>query len=184
MTIASSSTHLKTYDVDPVHTFIGFAVRYLAISKVQGRFKRFGGMLEIDWDDLVRSYAHLRIETDSIDTGSPEREAHLRSPDFLDVERFPEMLFRSTEIVRMSGAVFDVSGRLLLHGIERHVRLAVDYGGRASDPNGIERAGLLARGTIDRREFGLGWNRSLDGGAVLVGHDVELDLAMQGVRRK
>lgn len=171
------------YDVDPVHTFLGFAVRYLAISKVQGRFTRFRGLLEVDWDDLIRSRAHLRIETDSIETGHPERDTHLRSPDFLDVKRFPEMVFHSTELVRKSGAVFDVSGRMLLHGVDRHVRLEVEYGGRASDPDGVERVGVLARATIDRREFGLEWNRSLEGGVLLVGHDVELDLAIQGMRR-
>ncbi len=174
---------ITAYDVDPVHTFLGFAVRYLAISKVQGRFTRFGGLLEIDWDDLVRSHAHLKIETDSIETGHPERDAHLRSPDFLDVKRFPEMVFHSTALVRKSGSAFDVSGRMFLHGVDRHVKLEVEYGGRASDPNGVERAGVLARATIDRREFGLKWNRSMEGGVLLVGHDVELDLAIQGTRR-
>lgn len=173
----------STYDVDPVHTFLGFAVRYLAISKVHGRFTRFVGVLEIDWDDLVRSRAHLRIEADSIETGHAERDDHLRSPDFLDVKRFPEILFHSTELVRKSGALFDVTGWMILHGVERHVKLEVDYGGRATDPKGAERVGLLARATIDRREFGLAWNRPMEGGVLLVGHDVELDLAIQGLRR-
>ena len=170
------------WNIDTAHSAIEFGVRHLGISTVKGRFQRFEGTVETD-ERGTPVAVDVTIQAASIETGVADRDAHLRSPDFLDVERFPEMLFRSTEIVRKSGAVFDVSGRLLLHGIERHVRLEVDYGGRASDPNGIERAGLLARGTIDRREFGLGWNRSLDGGAVLVGHDVELDLAMQGVRR-
>src|SRR5512138_779594 len=152
---------VTTYEVDPVHTFLGFAVRYLAISKVHGRFTRFSGVLEIDWDDLVRSRAHVGIETGSIETGNAERDAHLRSPDFLDVERFPEMLFHGTELVRRSGAVFDLFGTLRLHGVSRRIGLEIDYGGKASDPNGIERVGLLARGAIDRREFGLRWNRPL-----------------------
>lgn len=170
------------YDVDPTHTFLDFAVRYLAISKVHGRFTRFDGLLEIDWDDLVRSGAHLRIETASIETGDPERDAHLRSPDFLDVKRFPEMRFHSTGLTRRSGSRFEVSGRMALHGVERRLALEAEYGGRASDPKGIERVGVLARGTIDRREFGLTWNRSLEGGVLMVGHDVELDLAIQGTR--
>ena len=170
------------FDVDPVHTFLGFAVGYLAISKVHGRFTRFAGVLEVDWEDLVSSSAHLRIETASIETGSAERDAHLRSADFLDVARFPEMTFHSTRLVRKSGATFVVSGRLILRGTEQHVSLDAEYGGQASDPNGIERVGIIARGTIDRRRFGLDWNRALGGGALLVGHDVELDLAIQGVR--
>jgi polyisoprenoid-binding protein YceI len=170
-----------TFDVDPVHTFLGFAVRYLAISEVRGRFTRFAGFLEIDWDDLTRSRAHLRIETDSIDTGSPERDAHLRSPDFLDSARFPEMLFHSGDIRRKSGSLFEVHGTLLLRGAARPVTLEADYGGQASDLNGIERVGLLARAVVDRRLFGLTWNRPVDGG-IVVDWDVELDLSIQGVR--
>ena len=149
------------FDVDPVHTFLDFGVRYLAISKVRGRFTRFGGTLEIDWNELTRSRAHLRIETDSIDTGNAERDAHLRSPDFLDAQRFPEMLFHSGEIRRRSGEEFDLAGTLQLRGATRPLALTAEHGGRASDLNGIERVGLLARGVIDRRTFGLTWNRPL-----------------------
>lgn len=173
---------VTSYQIDPAHTFLGFAARHLAISKVKGRFMRCAGVLEIDWDDLIRSRARLRIETNSIETGNAERDAHLRSPDFLDVERFPEMVFRSTELVRESGADFRVSGPLLLHGVAKHVALEIEYGGKASDLNGTERVGLIGRGTIDRRDFGLRWNRSLEGGVLLVGHDIDLDLAIQGVR--
>lgn len=170
------------FDVDRVHTFIGFSVPYLAISRVQGRFTRFEGLLEIDWDDLTRSTAHLRIETDSIETGHPERDAHLRSADFLDVARFPEMKFASGEVRRKSGSVFEVSGHLLLHGVSRPVALEADYGGRATDAEGRERVGLLARGAVDRRLFGLAWNRPVAGGGIMVGHDVALDLSIQGIR--
>lgn len=170
------------FDVDAVHTFLGFGVRYLGISKVQGRFTRFRGVLELDWSDLTRSTAHLRVETDSIETGSPERDAHLRSPDFLDVARFPEMLFHSHELRQKSGAVFEVAGTLQLRGVSRPVTLEAEYGGQASDLNGIRRVGLVARGAVDRRLFGLTWNRPLDPGGVVVGWDVELDLSIQGVR--
>jgi polyisoprenoid-binding protein YceI len=172
-----------TYEIDPVHTFLGFAVRYLAIAKVQGRFTRFAGTLEIDWSDLVRSSAHLGIETASIETGHAERDEHLRSRDFLDAGRFPEMVFHSAELIPRTGAVFDLSGRLMLRGVTKRVALQVEYGGKATDPNGVNRVGILARGTIDRRDFGLAWNRPMEGGVVMVGHDVELDLAIQGVWR-
>ncbi len=170
------------FDVDPVHTFLGFGVRYLAISTVRGRFTRFGGMLEIDWDDLTRSRAHLRIEADSIDTGSAERDAHLRSPDFLDAARWPELLFHSGEIRRRSGAEFEIGGALTLHGATRPVTLDAEYGGQASDLNGIERVGLVARASVDRRTFGLTWNRPLQPGGLVVGWTVELDLSIQGLR--
>lgn len=175
---------ITSFDVDRVHTFLAFSVPYLAISKVQGRFTRFQGLLEIDWDDLTRSSAHLRIETASVETGTPERDAHLRSPDFLDVEKFPEMVFHSSEVRRKSGAVFEVTGHLLLHGISRSVTLEADYGGQASDPNGVERVGLLARGAIDRRLFGLAWNRPVATGGIMVGYHVELDLSIQGLRSR
>ncbi len=172
------------FDIDPVHTFLGFGVRYLGISKVTGRFTRFGGVIELDWDDLARSRAHLRIETDSIDTGNAERDAHLRSPDFLDTARFPEALFHSGEVRQRSGAVFEIHGNLRLRGVTRLITLEAEYGGQASDLNGIERVGVLARGVVDRRLFGLGWNRPLDPGGVVVGWDVELDLSIQGLRTR
>ena len=170
------------FDIDPVHTFLGFGVRYLGISRVNGRFTRVGGMIELDWGDLTRSAAHLRIETDSIDTGNAERDAHLRSPDFLDTARFPEMLFHSGAIRQKGGALFEIEGSLRLRGVIRPVVLEAEYGGQASDLNGITRVGLLGRGVVDRRQFGLTWNRPLDPGAVMVGWEVELDLAIQGVR--
>ncbi len=170
------------FDIDPVHTFLGFGVRYLGISRVNGRFTRVGGMIELDWDDLTRSAAHLRIETDSIETGNAERDAHLRSPDFLDAARFPEMLFHSGAIVQKSGALFEIKGHLRLRDLTRPITLEAEYGGQASDLNGIRRVGVLARGTIDRRRFGLTWNRPLDPGGVMVGWEVELDLSIQGLR--
>ncbi len=166
---------VTVFDIDPAHTFLAFWVRYLAISKVHGRFTRFRGLLEIDWEDLTRSSAHLRIETASIETGDAERDAHLRSRDFLDAEAFPEMMFHGTEVRRRSGSLFDVTGPLHLRGVTMPVAVEAEYGGRASDLNGVERVGILAKGTIDRRRFGLTWNRPLEGGGVLVGHDVELD---------
>lgn len=175
---------VTTFEIDRVHTFLAFSVPVLGISKVQGRFTRFGGVLEIDWEELTRSSAHLRIETASIETGHPERDAHLRSPDFLDVERFPEMVFHSGEIRRKRGSVFEVSGTLLLHGVSRPVTLEADYGGSNADLDGVERAGLLAKGSIDRRLFGLTWNRPLQTGAVFVGYDVELDLSILGLRSR
>jgi polyisoprenoid-binding protein YceI len=170
------------FDVDPVHTFLGFGVRYLGISRVEGRFTRLGGIIELDWNDLTRSSAHLRIETDSVETGNAERDAHLRSPDFLDAARFPEMLFHSGEIRQRTGALFEIHGNLHLRGATRPVVLEAEYGGQASDLNGIRRVGLLARGVVDRRQFGLTWNRPLDPGGVVVGWEVELDLSVQGLR--
>jgi polyisoprenoid-binding protein YceI len=170
------------FDVDPVHTFLGFGVRYLGISRVSGRFTRSGGFIELDWEDLSRSSAHLRIETDSVETGNPERDAHLRSPDFLDVARYPEMLFHSGEVRQLSGDAFEIHGSLHLRGATRAVVLQAEYGGQASDLNGIKRVGLLARGVVDRRQFGLTWNRPLDPGGVVVGWEVELDLSIQGLR--
>jgi polyisoprenoid-binding protein YceI len=170
------------FDVDPVHTFLGFGVRYLGISRVRGRFTRVRGVLSIDWGDLTRSRAHLRIEADSLDTGSAERDAHLRSPDFLDVARFPELHFHSGELRRRTAEVFDVHGHLELHGVLRAVTLEAEYGGMSPDLKGIQRVGILARGVLDRRQFGLGWNRPLEPGGVVVGWEVELDLSIQGVR--
>ena len=173
---------VTVFDVDPVHTFLGFAVRYLGISTVHGRFTRCGGLLELDWGDLTRSSAHLRIEADSIDTGNAERDAHLRSPDFLDAARFPEMLFHGGDIRQRSAAVFEIGGHMTMRGVTRSITLEAEYGGQASDLNGMVRVGLLAHGVVDRRPFGLTWDRPLNPGGVVVGWEVELDLSIQGLR--
>ena len=170
------------WDIDVAHSAIHFHVRHMVISKVHGRFARWSGTLQLDAQDLTRSTVDVRIDAASIDTQVADRDAHLRSPDFLDVAKYPELTFRSRRIEK-DGASYRVVGDLSLHGVTREVALAAEFAGTGKDPWGNERAGFSAKATLDRREFGLVWNAALETGGVLVGEKVEITIELEAVKR-
>jgi len=173
---------VTTWNIDTAHTGINFSVRHMVVSKVRGRFAKYSGALRIDEDDMTRSGVEVTIDAASLDTGVPDRDTHLRSPDFFDVEKFPELRFRSTRIEKLDGDHFRVAGDLTIRDTKREVVLDVEAGGRAKDPWGNERVGFVAKTTLDRKDFGLKWNQALEAGGVLVGDRVDIELDVQGVR--
>jgi polyisoprenoid-binding protein YceI len=154
----------------------------MVVSKVRGRFAKFTGTVALDESDLTRSSVEATIDASSIDTGSAQRDDHLKSADFFDVERFPEIRFLSTRIEKVSGDRYRLTGELTIHGVTRSVALETEYGGRGKDPWGNERVGFTAKGAIDRKDFGLVWNQALETGGVLVSDRVDLELEVQAVR--
>lgn len=170
------------WDIDVGHSAIHFWVRHMVISKVHGRFARWSGAIQLDERDLSRSSVSVRIDAASIDTQVPDRDAHLRSADFLDVERHPELTFASRK-VEAAGSALRITGDLTLRGVTREVVLEAEYAGTGKDPWGNERAGFSARTTIDRREFGLAWNAALEAGGLLVGEKVEISIELEAVRK-
>jgi len=172
----------ERWDIDVGHSAIHFWVRHMVISKVHGRFARWSGALALDPQDLGRSSVEVRIDAASIDTQVADRDAHLRSPDFLDAASHPEIVFRSTR-VQQAGAGLRVVGELTLHGVTREVALEAEFAGTGKDPWGNERAGFSAKAAIDRREFGLVWNAALETGGVLVGEKVEIGIEIEAVRK-
>ena len=172
----------QSFSLDSAHSSIGFAVRHMVFAKVRGRFGAFRGTVELDPEQPERSSVEIEIDAASIDTGTADRDHHLRSADFLDVETFPKLTFKSSRIEHVSGERYAVTGALTIHGVEREVSLAADYGGLLKDPWGNERALFTATGSIDRRDFGLKWNQALEAGGVLVGERVELELEVEAVK--
>lgn len=170
------------WDIDVGHSAIHFYVRHMVISKVHGRFARWSGALELDTADLTRSSVDVRIEAASIDTQVADRDAHLRSADFLDVEKHPELSFRSRRIEK-AGDRYRVAGELTLHGVTREVVLDAEFAGTGKDPWGNERAGFSAKASVDRRDFGLVWNAALEAGGVLVGEKVEIAIELEAVKK-
>jgi polyisoprenoid-binding protein YceI len=170
------------WDIDVGHSAIHFWVRHMVISKVHGRFAKWSGAVQLDAADLTRSTVDVRIDAASIDTQVADRDAHLRSADFLDVARYPEIAFRSKRIEK-AGAGYRVVGDLSLHGVVREVTLEAEYAGTGRDPWGNERAGFSAKAALDRRDFGLVWNAALEAGGVLVGEKVEIALELEAVRK-
>ena len=171
-----------TWNIDAAHSGINFSIRHMVVSKVRGRFARFAGTVELDDADLTRSTIAVAIETASIDTGTAQRDDHLRSADFFDAERFPHLRFQSKRIESLGRDHYRVHGDLTIRDVTREVALDVEYGGQAKDPWGNERAGFLAKTSIERKDFGLKWNQVLEAGGVLVGERVDIELEVQAVK--
>jgi len=171
----------QQYKLDSAHSSVGFAVRHMMFAKVRGRFGAFRGTIALDPEKLDRSSVEVEIDAASIDTGTPDRDNHLRSADFFDAEQFPKLTFKSTRIEHQGGDRYAVHGTLAIRGVERDITLDAEYGGLAKDPWGNERALFTATGSLDRREYGLKWNQALEAGGVLVGERVELELEVQAV---
>lgn len=171
-----------TWKVDPAHSSAAFEVKHMMIATVRGQFREFDGSLEAAEDDPSNSRAQGSANTASIDTGNEERDAHLRSPDFFDAERYPNITFASTRIEHVEGGIYRVAGDLAIKDITREVEMTATIEGAGEDPWGNERVGVSVRGTIDRTEFGLTWQQKLASGGLLVGESVQVLLDISAVR--
>lgn len=175
---------IEKWDFDLVHSSINFWVRHMMVSKVHGRFTKWAGTIELDETEPAKSRVEVTIDASSIDTKEPQRDDHLRSPDFLKVEKFPKIVFKSTRVVAAEDKRIQVDADLTIRGKTRPVVLDVEYAGRMKDPWGGERAGFSARTSLDRKDFGLTWNQVLEAGGVVVGDRVEIDVEVEAVRKK
>jgi polyisoprenoid-binding protein YceI len=171
-----------TWKIDPVHSQIEFSVKHLMITTVKGRFTGVVGTVQIDDANPANSSVDVRIDVNTIDTREAQRDAHLRSADFLDAEKFPQLTFTSTRIAERKGDAFKLVGNLTIHGVTREVVLDVTDEGRGKDPWGGERAGFSATTKINRKDYGLTWNQALETGGVLVGDEVKIHLELQLVK--
>ena len=174
-----------TWEIDPAHSTIEFSVKHMMFTTVRGRFKSFKGTINADEKNPDRSTVTVEIDTTSIDTGVGDRDAHLKSPDFLDVATHPTITFRSKRVqgaANKEGDRFKMTGDLTIRGKALEVTLDCTYQGRGKDPWGKESAGASATGEIDRRQWGLQWNQALETGGVLVGNTVKFQIDVQAVR--
>lgn len=171
------------WTIDPAHTNVEFAVRHLMIATVKGRFADVAGTLTLDERDSTRSTVAVRIRAASIDTRVEQRDQHLRSADFFDVERYPELTFTSTRIA-LDGGGYRVTGDLTMHGVTRAVELRATEEGRTRDPWGNDRVAFSASTTLNRKDFGLGWNQLLETGGVVVGDEIRIALDVELVLRQ
>jgi polyisoprenoid-binding protein YceI len=169
-----------TWTIDPGHTTVGFVARHMMVSKVRGHFDDFDAEIEIG-DDPLQSRLSAVVQMASIDTGNADRDNHLRTNDFFDIEHYPTMSLRSTGFER-SGDDFVMRADLTIRGVTRPVDFDLEFGGANQDPWGGTRAGFTATTTINRKDFGIEWNTALETGGVLVGDKVQIELDVQLVR--
>ena len=183
-TVTLMTTHAslepRTFIIDRAHSEAAFQVRHL-ITKVRGKFSDFDGVIQFDESMPERSTVSFTIQTASIDTSHADRDAHLRSADFFAVTEHPTIVFQSSRVTRISETQFEVFGRLTIRGVSREVVIPATYLGLATDPWGHERIGFEAELTVNRKDFGLNWNATLEAGGLLVGDNVHITLSIQGV---
>ncbi|MCX4706403.1 YceI family protein [Streptomyces sp. NBC_01352] len=172
------------YTIDPVHSMIGFSVRHAMISNVRGKFDSFEGLLKLDGSQPARSEAYVSVQTQSLDTGIRERDAHLRGPDFFDSSTFPLMTFRSTGIVPVGGDEFRLVGNLKIKDVELPIPIALSFGGAGLDADGQHRVGFEGTATLQRSDWGLTWNAALETGGVLISDKVTLILDISAVQHE
>lgn len=171
-----------TWNFDNTHSSVGFSVRHMMFAKVHGRFTQWTGSLQLDEADFTKSSLSVEIDAASIDTGNEQRDGHLKSADFFDVEKQPKLTFASTRIERTGEGSYAVHGDLTIRGVTKAVVLETTDEGGGKDPWGNQRRGFSAKTKISRGEFGLQWNQALEAGGVLVSDEVTITVDVQVVK--
>jgi polyisoprenoid-binding protein YceI len=172
-----------TYAVDGAHSEASFQVRHL-VGKVRGHFADFKGTVQVETAKPEASSVEFTIKAASIDTANADRDKHLKGPDFFDVEKFPEITFKSTKIVTVGKDKYDVTGTFTMHGVAKTVTLPVSFLGFGKDPWGNERAGFELTTTLNRKDYGIIWNKTLDAGGAMLGDDVSVTVTLETIKKK
>ena len=176
--------HADTWQIDPAHTSVEFTVRHMMISNVKGVFEKTSGTITTNGNDPATAKIDATIDANSINTRVDKRDAHLKSPAFLDVAKFPTITFKSTKVEAEGPNKWKVTGDLTLHGVTKPVVLEVESSGAPiTDPNGGMRAGASATTTISRKDFGIVWNRPMETGGVLVGDEVAISIDVEAIKK-
>jgi polyisoprenoid-binding protein YceI len=170
------------YKIDPAHSVIGFAIRHYEISLVRGRFKDFTGTIRYDESDISKSSVEFAAKIESIDTGVDARNAHLRTADFFDAAKYPEMTFKSTRVERRAGDQYVLHGDFTLKGVTKQISLPFTMTGAIKDAQSNTRFGVAARTKLDRRDYGITWGKAMANGGLDVGNEVMIDLQLEAVK--
>lgn len=167
--------------IDPTHSEITFKVKHLMISNVKGEFRTF--QANIDGEDFTNSIISANIDASSISTNNNDRDTHLKSPDFFEVEKYPEITFVSTSFKKIDENEYELVGNLTMKGTTKEIKLNTEFGGFMKDPYGNEKAGFSINGKLNRKDFGLNWNAALEAGGVMVGNEIKINAEVQFVKQ-
>ncbi|MEO8148185.1 MAG: YceI family protein [Bacteroidia bacterium] len=169
--------------IDPTHSEIGFKVKHMMFTNVSGKFDKYEATVETNGDDLTNSKIEFTAETGSVNTGDASRDAHLKTADFFDPEKFPQLKFVSTRFEKTANGEFELQGQLTMHDITKLVKLSVEYGGLMKDPWGNIKAAFSVTGKFNRKDWGLNWNAALEAGGLLVSEEVRINCEIQLVKQ-
>ncbi|MBT2570516.1 YceI family protein [Planococcus sp. ISL-110] len=170
---------MKKWTVDTAHSEIGFSVKHMMISKVKGSFTSYEAIVEANEEDLQGALIDFKIDVASINTNNTDRDNHLRSADFFDAEQFPYITFKANDIVKKDSE-YELTGDLTMKGVTRPATFEVEYGGKGTNPWGVEVVAFNVEGKVNRKDFGLTWNQALETGGVMVGEDIKITLELEG----
>ncbi len=185
LALLAGGAHASSWSLDADHTTIGFSVKHMMVTDVKGAFDKFTGTVELDDKDPTKSKVDVEIELASVNTRNAKRDEHLRSPDFFDVAKTPKMTFKSTKVEVAKDGALTITGDLSLHGVTKPVTLkAAPLSAELKDPWGGTHRGTTATGKINRKDFKLEWNKTLEKGGVLVGEDVLIELQIELLPKK
>ena len=179
----ATQTSISTWTVDPAHSIVEFAVKHLVITTVKGRFRDFEGTIRIDESHPENSSVSASVDVASVDTNTADRDAHLRSDDFFNAERYPKITFRSTTVERVDDTHYKVHGDLTIRDVTKQVVLDAEFEGEVDDPWGHRRAAFTATTQISRNEFGVKWNQLIETGGAVVSDNVKITLNVEAVRQ-
>ena len=181
MSTVAPSTLTGSYTIDPTHSRIGFVARHAMVTKVRGSFNEFAGSGFFDAENPSASTAQITIQAASIDTRNADRDGHLRSNDFFDMETYPEIRFASTAVERVDDTTYRVTGDLTIKDVTKSVAVDFEYTGSATDPFGNQRVGFEGSTTVNRKDWGVNWNAALEAGGVLVSEKVTLEFEVSAI---
>jgi polyisoprenoid-binding protein YceI len=167
------------WTVDAAHTSVNFSVRHMVVSQVRGRFNSFSGVINVDAKDFTKSSVQFTIQVASVDTNQPQRDAHLKTADFFDVAKYPTITFKSTSISKTDGNRYTAHGVFTMHGTSKTIALPFTVQGPVKDSFGTVRAGLQSNLKINRQDYGVKWNQTLDNGGLAVGNDIDIELNLE-----
>jgi polyisoprenoid-binding protein YceI len=182
--ITVPSLSAATWEIDKVHSNVGFTVKHMVISNVSGKFSDFSGTINFDGKDFAAATVVVSINPASITTGNDFRDKHLKSPDFFAADSLPQMGFKSKKVIPGKDNAFQVVGDLTMRGVTREVTLDAVFNGTVKGPQGENRAGFSATTTINRQDWGVSWNKTLDAGGLVVSNDVKINLEIEAIQKQ
>jgi len=178
LAVAAPALRAEVYEIDASHSQVGFRIKHL-VGRVPGRFTKFSGTIDFTPGKPETWKVDATIDPASINTDNEKRDGHLRAPDFFDVEKFPAMSFKSTKVTDVKGETAKLHGDLTMHGVTKPVVLDLELGGTTKDPWGNVKAGFSAKGKVNRKDFGIVWNKTLDTGSLMLGEEVEVSIDVE-----